>query len=139
IDGTPIFDRLLDEDAEDGFFGIEIQDHARSEQAYLTNTAVLSTRLWNEAGDGLEITDFAPRFELFGRMHRPTTLVRIVTPIVGQPRIRVRLRPRFDWGATRPTMNRGSHHLRYADDGFAIRATTDAPLLYVIEETAFRL
>jgi pentatricopeptide repeat protein len=139
IDGTPIFDRLLDEDGEDGFFGIEIQDYSRSETGYLTNTAVLRTRLWNQAGDGVEILDFAPRFELFGRMHRPTTLVRIVTPIVGQPRVRVRLRPRLHWGATRPTVSRGSHHLRYADDGFAIRVTTDAPLLYVLEETAFRL
>ena len=45
FDGDPLFCRLLDDDDGRGFFGIELQDMVRCEQRYLTNTAVLVTRL----------------------------------------------------------------------------------------------
>ena len=57
------------------------------------------TRLTDRNGDGVEITDFAPRFQQFGRIFRPTTLMRIVRPFGETPRIRIRLRPVFHYGA----------------------------------------
>ncbi|MDX6749118.1 glycoside hydrolase family 15 protein [Geminicoccaceae bacterium 1502E] len=139
FDGDPIFCNLLDNDSERGLFAIDLEDTVRSEQRYLRHSAVLVTRLLDERGQGVEITDFAPRFELFGRMFKPTMLVRILRPIGEGPRIRVRLRPMFDHGGTRPTVTRGSHHLRYAADHQAVRLTTDAPLTFVRDETFFRL
>ena len=53
-------------------------------------------------GNVLEITDFAPRFTHFDRTFRPPQLIRRVRPLKGRPRIRVRLRPHFEWGERQP-------------------------------------
>lgn len=139
FDGDPVFDQLLDTGGDRGFFEVELVDCVQSEQRYLPNTAVLSTRLSDSRGAGIEIIDFAPRFPLFGRMFRPMMLVRLVTPFGEAPRIRIRLRPGFAWGRTRPTITRGSNYIRYVDDTVSLRLTTNAPLTYVPDETAFYL
>ena len=69
VDGDPVFHALLGgANPGDGAFAIELEDFARSEQAYVENTAVLRTRLWDVHGQGLEITDFAPRFRSIDRV-----------------------------------------------------------------------
>ena len=139
FDGDPVFCSLLDDRHEDppGVFSVEIDGLARSEQAYLRNTAVLVTRLHDRRGGGIEITDFAPRFVLHGRGFRPMALVRRVRPIAGTPRICIKLRPRFDYGATRPELTRGTNHVRYVGPRFTLRLTTNAPLTYLARETPF--
>ena len=87
FDGDPVFSRLLDEDGERGFFAVEVAGTVRREQAYIENTAVLVTRLWDRRGRGVEITDLAPRFEAMGRMFRPAQLVRTIRPLGEAPRI----------------------------------------------------
>ena len=139
FDGDPLFCRLLDNDGERGFYAVDLDDLVEVEQHYLDNTAVLVTRLINRNGDGVEITDFAPRFLQFGRIFRPTTLMRIVRPFGETPRIRLRLRPVFHYGAHRPEITRGSNHIRYVGPDVSIRLTTNAPLTYVLEETPFIL
>ena len=83
------------------------------EQAYLENTAVIASTMTDGFGNVVEITDFAPRFSHFGRIFRPPMLVRRVRPVKGRPRIRVRLRPGYDWGARQPDITRGSNHMRF--------------------------
>jgi GH15 family glucan-1,4-alpha-glucosidase len=139
FDGDPLFCKLVDEGAERGFYAVELDNLARTEQSYLPNTAVLVTRLTDESGDGVEITDFAPRFMQFGRIFRPTTLMRIVRPFGETPRIRIRLRPMFDYGSHEPTITRGSNHIRYFGSDGGVRLTTNAPLTYVLDETPFIL
>jgi GH15 family glucan-1,4-alpha-glucosidase len=139
FDGDPLFCRLLDDDGERGFWAVELDDLVEIEQHYLQNTAVLVTRLTDQSGDGVEITDFAPRFLQFGRIFRPTTLMRIVRPFGETPRIRLRLRPMFHYGAHRPDVTRGSNHIRYVCPDVSIRLTTNAPLTYVLDETPFVL
>ena len=71
FDGDPAFCSLLRERTrgEDfGFLAVELLDCARQEQEYLVNTPILVTRLYDRAGGGVEITDFAPRFRHHGRM-----------------------------------------------------------------------
>jgi GH15 family glucan-1,4-alpha-glucosidase len=139
FDGDPVFCRLLDGDRAGGDFAIELAGVVRSEQAYLPNTAILLTRLRDDQGQGVDITDLAPRFPLYGRMFRPTTLVRIVRPVGEAPRIRVRVRPSFDYGAERPRPARGTHHVRFVGSAQTLRLTTDAPLTFVLDETEFQL
>jgi GH15 family glucan-1,4-alpha-glucosidase len=139
FDGDPLFCRLLDEDGERGFYSIELDDLAEVEQAYLTNTAVLVTRLTDRRGDGVEISDFAPRFQQFGRIFRPTTLMRIIRPFGETPRVRIRLRPVFHYGRHAPQITRGSNHIRYVGADTSLRLTTNAPLTYLLEETPFIL
>ena len=74
FDSDATFSALLDEGspgAERGIWSIDLVDLARTEQSYITNTAVLTTRLFDKAGNGVEITDCVPRFAQFGRIFHP--------------------------------------------------------------------
>ena len=139
FDGDPVFCALLKENEDDGFFAIELADCQRSEQHYLENTAILVTRLYDQHGGAIEITDFAPRFGQFGRMFRPMMLVRRVVRLSGSPRLTVRLRPTHADGASRPELTWGSNHIRYVAPTLTLRLTTDASLTAIIQETSFFL
>lgn len=122
-----------------GYFAVELADFERSEQYYLDNTAVLVTRLHDRHGGCIEMTDFAPRFDHYGRRFRPMMLVRALRRVSGSPRITVRLRPACDYGAQRPAVTCGSHHIRYVGPSLVLRLTTDASITAIIQETAFFL
>src|SRR5215470_656480 len=143
LDGDPVFCRLLAEppvgEDEIGLCDVLLDGYASATQAYDGNTAVLVTTLSTEAGDAVRIIDFVPRFKRHGRLFRPTTLMRRIEPAAGSPRITVRLRPRFDYGRTRPSQTRGSNNIRYWSEDSALRLTTDAPLSYIAEEIPFVL
>ncbi|WP_449370130.1 glycoside hydrolase family 15 protein [Thiomonas sp.] len=140
FDGDPVFYALLGGDqATEGMFAIELEGLVRSEQFYEPNTAVLRTRLFDAAGHGVEVTDFAPRFFARGRIYRPIMLVRRLRVLSGAPRIRIRLRPRFGWGREAPRITEGSHHLRYVGGDQVLRLTTSAPLSYILQERPFVL
>ena len=49
------------------------------------------------------------------------------------------MKPRFDYGRLAPTVTSGSNHVRYVGPKFTIRLTTDAPIDYIVDETAFNL
>jgi len=141
FDGDPVFHVLLGGSApaaDGGIFAIDLEGQTAHEQAYEDNTAILKTRLHSAFGS-IEVTDFAPRFFWRGRPFRPQTLVRRIAPVSGSPRIRIRNRPRFDYGATAPTVTYGSNHIRYVGPSFTLRLTTDAPIDYILEETTFIL
>ncbi|MBW0169727.1 MAG: glycoside hydrolase family 15 protein [Hydrogenophaga sp.] len=140
FDGDPVFHALLGgDDAEQGAFAIEIEDLAEARQRYEPNTAVLVTELWDRHGNGLSITDFAPRFLSRGRYFRPTQLVRRVRPLKGAPRVRVSVLPRFDWGRSAPTITSGSNHIRYVGEQQTLRLHTDASISHVLAREPFLL
>ncbi len=142
LDGDPVFHALVDGDNGDaarGFWSIELGGFERSEQEYRPNTAVLVTRLYSSNGSAIEVTDFCPRFERGNRMFRPQMLVRRVRTLAGTPRICVRLRPSFGYGAIKPEVTHGSNHVRYVSPDRVLRLTTDAPASYVLSETPFLL
>jgi len=139
FDGDPVFNALLDPSPNAGHFSIEIEDYKEARQWYEPNTAVLRTRLTDTHGNCLEITDFAPRFFRMGRYFRPLTMVRRIRPVRGAPRVKVVVAPRFEWGSQRPTITRGSSHVRYIGENMTVRMTTDAPLAYVLSHTPFLL
>ena len=124
---------------EFGFYDLLIEDFARSEQYYLHNTAILVTTLFDRHGAAVEITDYAPRFKQHGRVYRPIMVVRQIRPVIGSPRIRVRLRPAADYGARRPDLTHGSNHVRYVMPTVTLRLTTDVPISYVLDEVPFVL
>jgi GH15 family glucan-1,4-alpha-glucosidase len=142
FDGDPIFHALLDSRdglPRDGTFAVELEGFVRAEQAYDPGTAIVRTRLYDDQGQAVEITDFAPRFFNRDRPFRPAQIVRRVRPLVGHPRVRFIVRPRGDWGSLKPPMTRGSNHLRFELPGATLRLNTNAPLTYVVDETRFSL
>ncbi len=142
FDGDPVFCSLLKEhhDGEDfGYCAIELVDRIQSEQRYLTNSAVLITRMTDAQGAVVEVTDFSPRFTQYGRMFTPMMLVRQIRRVEGAPRIRLRIRPAYDYGRHRCPVTCGSHHLRYVAPDWILRLTTDLSLTAILEETPFFL
>lgn len=142
FDGTPVFDALLrNSPASDatGAFKIELDDFKSSEQQYIKNTAVLKTCLYAHDGSGVEIIDFAPRFKQFGRTYRPVMVVRMLRPIAGSPRIRVRLNPQAEHGAFPVTRTFGSNHIRYVLNDQVLRLTTNGSISAISDELAFVL
>jgi GH15 family glucan-1,4-alpha-glucosidase len=140
FDGDPVFNALLHPGDEAGAWAIEIEDFASSKQWYEPNTAVLRTQLFDSAGQGIEITDFAPRFYSRSRYFRPLMLVRRVRPLAGSPRIRVSLDPRFQWGASAPVeVTRGSNHIRYVGPDVTLRLNTDASISHILARQPFVL
>ena len=140
LDGQPVFNALLGgEDPERGFMDVQLRGHTSSHQRYLRNTAVVETVLNDAAGGGVRVLDLAPRFRRFGRIYRPPMLVRRIEPVSGRPRIRIRMRPSFAYGAEPGRMSVGSNHIRYYGGDDVLRLTTDAPLTYVTHEAEFGL
>lgn len=138
FDSDPAFCSLLRDEGESevrGIYEVELIDFARSEQAYIAHTPVLRTRLYDKNGGSVEITDFAPRFQQFGRLFCPVMLVRQVRPMSGSPRIRLRIRPLCEYGARRPAMTWGSNHVRYVMPDMDLRVTTDFSITAILEET----
>lgn len=140
FDGDPAFCALLSpRDHDGGDLAIELEDQVGSEQAYVTNTAILRTVLRDRHGGEVEVLDFAPRWKQNSRIYRPVSIIRRITPLSGTPRIRVRARPLADWGARVPESTWGSNHMRWLLPGYTLRLTTDVPIRFVREETFFVL
>ena len=141
FDADPVFCSLIDDDANAraGFFAVDLLGAVCSEQRYAANTAILETKIEDGEGNRIVVTDFAPRFQTRGRTFRPTTLVRRVRPDRGSPRVRIRMRPRFNYGARAPDVTHGSNHVRYLHTSQALRLNTNAPITYVLDETPFLL
>ena len=145
FDGDPVFYDLLngksdmEGERDRGFWEISLVGQKSVTREYRTNTAILLTTITDDHGNAIEITDFAPRFPTRGRMFQPMSLVRRVRPVSGTPRIKVRLRPGFNYGKVAPTVTRGSNHARFVHSGLALRLTTNAPITYVLDETSFQL
>lgn len=140
FDSDPVFSALLNGDIrEEGTFSVEIEDFLRSEQRYDPNTAIVRTILHDQSGGSVEVCDFAPRFPNFERSYRPTMMMRTVKPRSGEPRIRVVIKPRADYGQEPARTTRGSNHIRYITSEITLRLTTDVPLSYIEAATPFVL
>jgi GH15 family glucan-1,4-alpha-glucosidase len=129
FDSEPVFSTLLDA-CNGGHFLVGPAGGETGVQRYVDNTNVLETTFETPSGT-LRIRDFVPRFIQYDRVFRPTQIMRILEPVTGTPRIRVRCDPRQGWSRHPAPQTIGSHHIRF--DGFAaqLRLTTDIPLSYL--------
>eukprot|EP01113_Clastostelium_recurvatum_P045829 TRINITY_DN793_c0_g1_i2.p1 TRINITY_DN793_c0_g1~~TRINITY_DN793_c0_g1_i2.p1 ORF type:complete len:351 (+),score=89.71 TRINITY_DN793_c0_g1_i2:111-1055(+) len=139
FDADPVFCSLLRRTNDMGFYDISIENLDHSEQYYQENTAILITKLYSKDGGCIKITDFAPRFAMFGRYYRPTMMIRIVEAVQGHPRIKVRVRPTFGYGWGTPEKTRGTNHIRYLLPNLTMRLTTNAPVSYIVDEVLFEV
>ncbi len=144
VDGDPVFSALLggvDPVAEDaaGLWDVQVEDQAEITQAYIRNTPILRTEIADRSGARLEIIDFSPRYRQFGRVYRPLAFVRMIRPIAGTPRIRIRLRPTANYGEQRASVTMGSNHIRFVGPAATLRLTTAMPVSHIHGERTFRL
>lgn len=122
-----------------GFIDLLFDDSHTVRQFYQRNSAILQTRLQDHAGNVIDITDFAPRFYLHGRMFAPAMLVRVIRRVAGRPRIGLRVRPAINYGQARTSARCGAHHVIYYGAAQAMRLTTDASVTALTEERLFFL
>lgn len=144
VDGDPAFSSLLDDaprsgEGAYGFWEIDLEGAVQTTQSYLRNTPILVTNHVDADGNAVEIIDFCPRFKRNGRMFRPVAFIRLVRPVAGSPRIRVRLRPSTNWGGAQAATTRGSNHIRYLLGDGAVRLSTSAPVGWIEDERLFRV
>ena len=139
LDGDPVFCNLLRDpiSSSDGLWEIELIGLVKATQSYIRNTAILETILTDGDGNEVRIVDFIPRFNRWRRIFRPVSIVRLIEPRAGVPRIRVRLKPRHGYGKHPPTITRGSNHIRYILGDEVLRLTTDSPIGFIQNETPF--
>ncbi len=97
-DGDPVFCRLLSGDDEKGFTDVVLDGQVETRSDYVRNTAIVVTELIDSNGGAVRITDFAPRFQIYGRTFRPPQLIRIIEPISGMPRVTIRFRTTHRYG-----------------------------------------
>ena len=141
-DGDPIFCGLLRHGPGSelrGSFRIELTGQTAGSIEYRRNTAIVESVLSDDRGNSVRVTDFCPRFRRFGRMFRPSMLIRKVEQISGRPVVRIRLRPSAADGGQTLRAQIGSHHLSFREQELAARLTTDASLTYLTEERPFVL
>ncbi len=137
LDSSFVFGPLLDRE-KGGAFVVEGVDATEVEQAYIENTNVLRTVFRGPSGE-FELIDFAPRFSLYQRFFKPSMLIRILRPLSGEPRARVRCRPTYDYGLAETGSWRASNHIAYTGFPVPVRLTTNVPLTYVEDERPFLL
>ncbi|MBA2424144.1 MAG: glycoside hydrolase family 15 protein [Actinobacteria bacterium] len=136
-DSSFVFGPLLDRE-RGGAFVVEGVDATDVRQEYVENTNVLRT-VFRGPGGEFALYDFAPRFQLYQRFFKPSMLIRILRPLSGEPRARVRCRPTYDYGLSETGSWRASNHIEYKGFPTPVRLTTNVPLTYVEDERPFLL
>lgn len=116
FDSPSLFTELLDK-KNGGSFKIEGINTVRIHQEYVRFTPILKTRV--ETQDGVfDIYDFMPRYEADGgHFYCPAELHRSIRVISGNPRIRVRLNIRPNYGKNGCRVERSKEHLKFLSDG----------------------
>jgi GH15 family glucan-1,4-alpha-glucosidase len=142
FDSDPLCSKLMSpktKEGETGFIDVLCDNVRQISQQYERNTAILSTRFEDAIGNSFEVLDFAPRFQMHGRLFAPAMLVRIIRRLEGRPRITLRIRPTVNYGEDLSVPLPGTNHISYTGTSQTMRVTTDAPVSTIIAEQAFYL
>ena len=137
FDSSFIFGPLLDQ-KKGGRFSITPAGQYTSIQRYQENTNILETIFTCEDGK-FKVVDFAPRFELYERFHRPLMLFRKIVRMEGSPQIKVCCRPVGNYGELSSSPQVGSNHIQYDGLEQNVRLTTTISKPHIINEKAFVL
>lgn len=131
MDAPTLFARLLDE-AQGGRFQITpAAGPVHGMLSYVRNTNV--ARLVVHADDGsYELFDFAPRIPDGLAVRAPVEHIRLLRPLQGRPRVRIRFDPRPDYGRQRPRLHDSGSGL-VLDDGTGVHLATNVPHAHLVD------
>lgn len=137
FDSSFIFGNLISE-KKGGIFSITPASEYTSKQYYLQNTNVLVTEFDTKEGR-FRVIDFAPRFELYERYHKPTQLFRKIELIEGNPRLKIKCQPMADYGEVKANATQGSNSINFQNLDADVRLTTNVAKTHILNETEFAL
>ncbi|HEX6164318.1 MAG TPA: trehalase-like domain-containing protein, partial [Vicinamibacterales bacterium] len=137
FDSPSVFARLLDRE-RGGAWSFEPVDGWRSRAAYVRNTNVMRTEI--EAADGrFEIYDFAPRTMSGMHIEAPVEICRLLVPLAGTPRVRVRFDPRPDYARAKVEVVPAPHGIEVVGGPLRLYLSTNVPVPYVLDGSAIRI
>jgi GH15 family glucan-1,4-alpha-glucosidase len=112
FDSPSVFAKILDS-KKGGSFAVEGVDVVKTSQEYLRFTPILRTRV--ETKDGVfDMYDYMPRFQRDAdHLYCPAEIQRSLRVISGQPRIRVRLDVRPNYGLSQTRVEDHGDFLKY--------------------------
>ncbi len=137
FDSSFVFGGLLD-DEKGGEFSIRPQGEYSTKQYYLENTNILCTEVSNPEGT-YRITDYAPRFRQYDRYYKPLMLIRKIEIVEGNPRIKVKCRPVYDYGERTFKSSRGSNHILFESGEENMQLSTNISISYLEDDRYFAL
>lgn len=137
MDSSFVFGAILDEE-RGGTFKVIPQTPFKTTQRYLENTGIIITSFSCEDGE-FDVIDFAPRFSIHDRFHKPLQFFRKIKCKHGHPKITVVCEPRGNYGESLPEMSIGSNHINYKNLHLPLRLTTNASKIYIAEKRPFIL
>jgi GH15 family glucan-1,4-alpha-glucosidase len=100
FDSPSVFASLLDP-VRGGCFRFDGVDPVSSRMQYERNTNVLRTRVRTAEGE-FDVFDHAPRIASGADFEAPLEIHRLLIPVSGRPRVRVRFDPRPDYARSEP-------------------------------------
>ena len=96
FDSPSIFAKILDKD-KGGSFELITESKFEIYQKYFSNTCILST-YFESKDEAFEIIDFMPRFQMEnGQYYAPPELIRIIKPLKGKPKFKIKYDPRLEY------------------------------------------
>jgi len=138
FDSPSIFSALLG-GPEAGEWRLRPVEPFETKQRYLRNTNVVHTEFHLKNGDRFDTFDFCPRFAESDSYYRAPQIMRIIRAIKGNPRVRMLINPRFDYGRAEGNVSHTAQGLCYRGEHSSLHFQTDVPLTYVIDGTPFEL
>ena len=96
FDSPSVFSAILDQE-KGGSFGFVLPQRAVCRQQYIPETNILQTRISIASGE-FDVIDFMPRYRIADANYFiPPEVYRILRPVSGVPRIRIRFEPKMDY------------------------------------------
>lgn len=137
FDSPSVFARLLDQQ-RGGSWAFEPVEAWTSTAAYIRNTNVVRTEI--TAADGrFEILDFAPRLLDGYRIDAPIEVCRLLRPLAGTPRTRVRFDPRPDYSRAQVEIVVAGQGLEVVGGPTRLHLSSNVPAPFILDGTPFRI
>ncbi|MBI3818698.1 MAG: glycoside hydrolase family 15 protein [Planctomycetes bacterium] len=139
FDSPSFFGCILDRE-NGGVFSIEAAEEGfECSMDYLENTNVLST-VHRRNGEAFEVIDFAPAKDTDQPFSRPAAqIIRLLRPLSGAPRVRVRFDPRPDYGRTAASLVAASQGITIIGAGAPVYLQANIPAVCITGGNSFVL
>jgi GH15 family glucan-1,4-alpha-glucosidase len=139
LDSPSVFSSLLGGERAGTWSCLPASQPYETTSQYFRNTNVLHTEFRLKNGDSYEIIDFAPRFLGLEGFYRAPQFVRIIRSLKGSPRVRMLLKPKFDYGRLEPEVWNAGDGIVYRTAESRVFLNTDIPQTYLMEGQPFEL
>jgi GH15 family glucan-1,4-alpha-glucosidase len=137
FDSPSIFARILDVD-RGGSWAFESLNGFRSVMRYVRNTNVLRTEVTTDDGR-FEVFDFAPWIPRGLSVDAPAEIHRLLRPLEGSPRVRVRFDPRPDYARATPVIVPAAQGIEVQGGRMRTLLRTNVPPPYLESDQPIRI